>query len=55
MIEIELTEQQVAILFPALKQAESIYTQEQEWRASKEVSKLHAELHKQIYTYGQVE
>jgi hypothetical protein len=55
MIEVELTEHQVAILFSAFKQAETLYVQEQKWKASNEVSKLHGELHKQIYTYGQLE
>jgi hypothetical protein len=54
MIELELTKQQVELLFPALKQAESAYTQAGEWKACKELTKLYAELYKQIFTYGQV-
>ena len=54
MIEVELTKHQVDMLFPALKQAESAYTQAGEWKACKELTKLYAELHKQIFTYGQV-
>jgi len=55
MVEIELTQEQVKLLFPALKQAESAYTQAGQWKACKELDKLHRELHKQIFTYGQVE
>lgn len=55
MVEIELTRQQVDLLFPALKAAESAYTQAGEWKACKELDKLHRELHEQIFTYGQVE
>jgi hypothetical protein len=54
MIEVELTKQQVELLFPALKQAESAYTQSGEWKACKELTKIYNELHKQVYTYGQV-
>jgi hypothetical protein len=54
VIELELTEKQVALLFPALKQAESAYTQAGEWKACTELNKLYKELHKQIFTYGQV-
>jgi hypothetical protein len=54
MVEIELTQEQVKFLFPALKQAESTYTQASQWKACKELTKLYAELHKQIFTYGQV-
>ncbi|CAB4123732.1 hypothetical protein UFOVP46_83 [uncultured Caudovirales phage] len=55
MIEIELTKQQVDLLFPALKQAESAYTQAGQWKACKELDKLYNELYKQIHTYGQIE
>jgi hypothetical protein len=55
MIEIELTQEQVTLLFASLKQAESAYTQAGAWKACKELNKLHQELHKQIFTYGQVE
>ena len=54
MIEIELTRQQVGLLFSALKQAESAYTQCGDWKACKELDKMYKELHKQIFTYGQV-
>lgn len=54
MIEVELTKQQVDLLFPALKQAESAYTQAGEWKACKELTKLYSALHTQIFTYGQV-
>jgi hypothetical protein len=54
MIEIELTQKQVTLLFASLKQAESAYTQAGAWKACKELNELHQELHKQIFTYGQV-
>jgi hypothetical protein len=55
MIEVELTEKQVDLLFPALKKAESAYTQAGEWKACKELTKLYEELRKQIFTYGQLQ
>lgn len=55
MIEVELTQKQVDMLFPALKKAESAYTQAGEWKACKGLSDLYATLHKQIFTYGQTE
>jgi hypothetical protein len=54
VIELELTKQQVELLFPALKQAESAYTHAGEWKACKELAKIYNELHKQVFTYGQV-
>jgi hypothetical protein len=54
MVEIELTQEQVKLLFPALKKAESAYTEAGEWKACKELTKIYNELHKQIFTYGQV-
>lgn len=54
MVDIELTQEQVNLLFPALKQAESAYTQAGNWKACKELTKIYDELHKQIFTYGQV-
>jgi len=54
MVEIELTKQQVDLLFPALKAAESAYTQAGEWKACKELDKLYKTLYNQIFTYGQV-
>jgi hypothetical protein len=55
MVEIELTRQQVEMLFTSMKAAESAYTEAGQWKACKELDKLHRELHKQIFTYGQVE
>lgn len=55
MIELELTEKQVDLLFPALKQAESAYTSMGNWKACKGLSDLYDTLHRQIYTYGQLE
>ena len=55
MVEVELTREQVALLFSALKQAESGYTEAGLWKACKELTKLHDSLHRQIFTYGQVE
>jgi len=54
MIDIELTQEQVKLLFPALKAAESAYTEAGSWKACKELTKLYDELRKQIFTYGQV-
>jgi len=55
MVEIELTPKQVDLLFPALKQAESAYTTQGNFKACKGLSDLYDTLHKQIYTYGQME
>lgn len=55
MIEVSLTEKQVDLLFPALKMAESAYTDAGKFKACKGLSDIYATLHKQIYTYGQVE
>jgi hypothetical protein len=55
MVEIELTRQQVDLLFPALKAAESAYTEAGQWKACKELDKMYKVLYKQIFTYGQVE
>jgi hypothetical protein len=54
-IEISLTPKQVDLLFPALKQAESAYTSQGNYKACKGLSDLYDTLHKQIYTYGQME
>ena len=54
-VELTLTAKQVDLLFPALKQAESAYTQLGNYRACKGLSDLYDTLHKQIYTYGQLE
>jgi len=55
VIEVELTEKQVELIFPALKQAESAYTSQGNFKACKGLSDLYATLHKQRYTYGQME
>ena len=55
MVDVELSHKQVDFLFNALKMAESAYTQTGNWKASKTVSEIHRELHKQIFTYGQME
>lgn len=54
MVEVELTKEQVTLLFAALKQAESGYTESGAWKACKELGKLHESLHRQIFTFGQV-
>lgn len=54
-IELSLTPKQVDLLFPALKQAESAYTQQGNYKACKGLTELYATLHKQVYTYGQIE
>jgi hypothetical protein len=55
VIEIELTKEEIGLLFPALKQAESAYTERGDWKACKELDKIYNKLHKQVYTYGQLE
>ncbi len=55
MVDFWLTEKQVDLLFPALKVAESAYTDAGKFKACKGLSEIHAILHKQIYTYGQVD
>jgi hypothetical protein len=55
MIEVELTKHQVDLLFPAIKQAELAYSNLGKWKACQELNKLHTELYKQIFTYGQVD
>lgn len=55
MIEVELTHKQINLLMPALKIAESAYTDEGHWKAAADVGKIFADLHRQIYTYGQME
>lgn len=55
LVEIGLTQKQVDLLFPALKQAESAYTTQGNFKACKGLSDLYDTLHKQIYTYGQLE
>jgi hypothetical protein len=54
VIEVELTEKQIDLLFPALKQAESAYTEAGNFKACKLLSEIYDSLHKQIYTYGQI-
>lgn len=54
MVEVELTREQVALLFSAMKQAESGYTEAGAWKACKELVKLHDSLYRQIFTFGQV-
>lgn len=55
MIEVELTPKQVDLLFPAIKTAESAYTAQGKFKACKALAEIYATLHKQIYTYGQLE
>ena len=55
LVEVELTQKQVDLLFPALKEAEQAYTTKGMFKACKGLSDLYATLHKQIYTYGQLE
>lgn len=55
LVEVELTQKQVDLLLPALKQAEQAYTTLGMFKACKGLSDLYATLHKQIYTYGQLE
>lgn len=53
-VEIVIRQDQVELLLSALKVAESRFTDEGKFEGAKLAGKLHAELRKQIYTYGQV-
>lgn len=53
-IELHLTPKQVDLLFPALKQAESAYTNQGNYKVCKGLTELYNTLHTQIYTYGQI-
>ncbi len=55
MIEIELTKQQVDLLMASLPQAQLKFTDDGDFRASTAVAKLREALHRQIFTYGQME
>lgn len=54
MIEFSLSRKQVDLLFPALKLAETAYTDAGNFKACKELEKIYRELRKQIFTYGQI-
>jgi hypothetical protein len=55
MIEVELTKQQVDLLMPALKAAETFYTEQGDFKVCKNLTKIYDSLYRQIFTYGQVE
>lgn len=55
MIELSLTKKQVEMLFPALKMAESGFTEANNWKACKELSAMYANIHRQVFTYGQID
>lgn len=54
MVELSLTLKEIDLLFPALKMAESGFTQTGNFKACKALTALYAGLHKQVFTYGQV-
>lgn len=53
-VELHLTPRQIDLLFPALKTAEIAYTTQGNFQACKELTKVYATLHKQVFTYGQI-
>lgn len=55
MIDIEVSQTEIQLLMSSLKIAEVEFGNRQEWQASKAVSKLHQSLHRQVFTYGQME
>lgn len=55
MVEVELTHQQVDLLFASLKQAETKFTDDGNFKACKDLSKMYESLRRQIFTYGQVD
>ena len=50
-VQVELTQHQVDVLFPALKAAEGVYTTNNEWQACKDLSVVYDTLKKQIFDY----
>lgn len=55
MIEVELDRNQFAVLMNALKQAEGSFTSNRMYKGAKDVGKLWLDLHRQVFTFGQVE
>lgn len=55
MVEIELTHKEVELLMASLPQAQDRFTDRGDFKASTAVSKLRENLHRQIFTYGQME
>lgn len=55
MVELTLTLKEIELLFPALKMAESGFTEAGNFKACKALTTLYAGLHKQVFTYGQVD
>lgn len=55
MVEFEIPQDRVLLLFAALKQAEIKFTDHYNFQAAKNVSKLHDSLYRQVFTYGQVD
>lgn len=55
MVEIELTHKEVELLMASLPQAQDRFTDHGDFKASTAVSKLRENLHRQIFTYGQME
>lgn len=54
MVEIELAQKEVHLLLSGMKLAEVEFGNQQEWKASKAISKLYDTLYRQIFTYGQM-
>jgi hypothetical protein len=51
VISIDIHQRDVEIILAALKTAESAYTTNGQWVASKTISKINQALHKQIYGF----
>lgn len=54
LVEVNLTQVEIPILFAALKAAETHFTDNGMYKACTKVIKLYETLYKQVYTYGQV-
>lgn len=54
LIQIDLSKDQFGVLMNALKEAEGSFTGSRMYKGASDVSKLWMDLHKQVFTYGQV-
>ncbi len=55
LIEVELTHKEVDLLFASLTQAHTRFTDLGNYKASTALAKMRDSLHRQIFTYGQLE
>lgn len=51
MISVDINQKDVEVILAALKTAESAYTSNGQWTASKTIGKINQSLHKQIYGF----